>query len=212
MSGAIAIVGVGNVGAALAETFTRAGIDVLLGARPDKDLGDLLARCGGRAERVDPATAVRRAGLVVLAVPADAAVAALAGAAPLDGKIVVDATNPVRWQDGPVWAPPAEGSVAAELARAYPAARLVKGWNGFGAEIHAEPRLGGRPADLFLAGDDAGALAEVAALAERTGFRPIPAGPLRNAALLENLAVLWIHLAVREGRGRRIGFALVEPS
>ncbi len=37
-------------------------------------------------------------------------------------------------------------------------------------------------------------------------------GPmLRNAALLEkNLAVLWIHLAITEGRGRFIGFKLLE--
>ena len=38
----------------------------------------------------------------------------------------------------------------------------------------------------------------------------IDVGPLRNAAALENLAVLWIHLALIAGRGRFIGFKLHE--
>lgn len=45
-------------------------------------------------------------------------------------------------------------------------------------------------------------------VAEAAGFRPHDAGPLRNATLLENLAVLWIHLASQGGKGRQFSFRL----
>ena len=87
-----------------------------------------------------------------------------------------------------------------------PGARVVKGFNTFGAEIHLDPSLGGTVADVFLAGDDAEAKKAVAAVAEAAGFTPVDSGPLRNAAVLENLAILWIHLALREGHGRNWSF------
>ncbi len=43
-------------------------------------------------------------------------------------------------------------------------------------------------------------------LASAMGFRTFDAGPLRNAALLENLAVLWIQLATQGGLGRDHSF------
>lgn len=80
---------------------------------------------------------------------------------------------------------------------------------GARAEIHLDPSLGGTVADVFLAGDDAEAKKAVAAVAEAAGFTPVDSGPLRNAAVLENLAILWIHLALREGHGRSWAFKKV---
>ena len=62
-----------------------------------------------------------------------------------------------------------------------------------------------------VAGDDASAKATVLALARDMGFTPRDAGPLRNAAVLENLAVLWIHLATQSGMGRQFYFAFKTP-
>jgi hypothetical protein len=89
---------------------------------------------------------------------------------------------------------------------------VVKAFNTFGAEIHADPRLSAGPADVCLAGDDADAKRIVGEIATRAGFRPIDAGPVRNAALLENLAVLWIHLALVGGQGRDVAFKLLGRS
>lgn len=205
----IAIIGAGNVGANLGIRLTETGHEVTFGVRGDKDLGDLLAQCGDRASQATVAEAVAGADVVFLAVPAQAAVEALAGA-DLDGKIVVDCNNPVAWADGPMWAPPPEGSVTAQLAAAYPQARCVKGFSTFGAEFHRDPSLGDGAIDVHLAADDAEAKSRVAALAEAAGFTVVDSGPLRNAAVLENLAVLWIHLAITGGRGRFIGFKLLE--
>ncbi|MCA9708889.1 MAG: hypothetical protein KDK70_23795, partial [Myxococcales bacterium] len=102
-----------------------------------------------------------------------------------------------------------EGSNSAALAAALPGARVIKAFNTFGAEFHADPSLPGGGADVPIAGDDAEARQRVADLAESAGFTPIDAGPLRNAAVLENVAMLWIHLATVGGHGRSGAFKLV---
>ena len=205
----IAIIGAGNVGASLGIRLTEVGHDVVFGVRPGKDLSSVLEQCQGRASTAAVSEAVESAGLVFLAVPAEAAVQALVGT-DLDGRIVVDCNNPVAWDDGPVWAPPPEGSVTAQLAAAYPQARWIKGFATFGYEFHRDPSIAGTVIDVHLAGDDAEAKAQVAELSRAAGYEVIDSGGLRNAALLENLAVLWIHLAGIEGRGRFIGFKLLE--
>jgi hypothetical protein len=207
----IAIIGIGNVGGALAVRLARAGYAVRLGVREDskKDQGGLLERAGPNASVDTPAGAAAAADVVVLAVPGNAAVQAAVALGDLAGKVIVDTTNPVTWNAGPVLAPPAEGSNAAALAAALPGARVVKAFSTFGAEFHADPSLPGGPVDVQIASDDAEAKRTVAAIAERTGFNPVDVGPLRNAALLESLAVLWIHLASVGGRGRNAAFKLI---
>jgi predicted dinucleotide-binding enzyme len=128
----------------------------------------------------------------------------------ISGKVLVDCNNPLKWDDGPVHTPPPEGSLTAALAKAFPMARVLKGFSTFGAEFHLDPKLGSTNIDVQLAGDDAEAKALVSSIASRAGFTPVDAGPLRNAALLESLAILWIHLAMRGGHGREIGFKLLK--
>lgn len=204
----IAILGAGNVGGNLGVRLAASGFQVKFGVRAGSDSGELLARAGSNAEALGVREAVAAADIVFIATPTAVAVS-VARDAGLDGKIVVDCTNPLTWDDGPVWAPAAAGSVAAALAEAVPGARVIKGFNTFGAEIHLDPALGGTGADVFLAGDDAAAKKLVASVAERAGFSPVDSGPLRNAAVLENLAILWIHLALREGHGRTWAFKKV---
>jgi len=141
-------------------------------------------------------------------VPGGVAVEAATALGDLTGKVLVDCTNPIRWDQGPVWAPPAEGSNAAALAKALPGVAVVKAFSTFGAEFHADPSLSEGPVDVQLAGDAEGR-SRVADLARHAGFCPIDAGPLRNAAVLENLAVLWIHLATVGGHGREVAFKLL---
>ena len=207
MSG-VAVLGVGAVGAALGQRLTEVGRDVVFGIRPGRDVAALLASCGGRATAAPLAEACARAAVVFVALPAEDAVAALTDA-PLADRVVVDCTNPVDWRGAPVWAPPPAGSMTAELAAAHPRARLVKGFATFGASFHRDPQLAGRGVDVHLAGDDEAAKQTVAEIARTAGFTPLDCGPLRNAALLENLAVLWIHLA-RHGRGRDFAFQAVQ--
>jgi hypothetical protein len=198
----LAIIGAGRVGGALGRRLAALSHDVRFGLRDPSG-----AAPAGRAASVE--AALDAADVVLLAVPGDVAPAlAEAHAERLAGRIVVDATNPVSWSDGPVWHPPAAGSNAAAVAAAAAGARVVKAFNTFGAETHEDPRYGAQGATVPYAGDDAEAKAEVSALAEALGYTPVDAGPLRNAALLENLAVLWIHLAAKGGQGRQFALNL----
>jgi predicted dinucleotide-binding enzyme len=204
----VAILGAGRVGRALGERLLQTGASVRFGVRnPDKAAAALTGSLAG-APVLETAGAVADAEVVLLAVPAEAAVGAARSAGSLAGKILVDCTNPVRWDGGPVWAPPAEGSVAQALAAVLPGIPVIKGFNHFGAEIQRGPALATGPADAFFAGDNAAAKTTVLKLAARMGFRTHDAGPLRNAGLLENLAVLWIQLATAGGAGRNFSFRL----
>jgi len=189
----IAIVGSGNVGGALGSRLTAAGYHVNFGGRAPGSV----------------AAAAAQARFMFVAVPAAAAIEAVQSAGDVKGKIIVDCTNPLRWADGPVWAPPTEGSSAQALAKAFPNAAVVKGFNHFGAEIQGHPATATGPADAFFASDDADAKKAVMDLARAMGFSPKDAGPLRNAGVLENLAVLWIHLATVGGSGRQFAFQMI---
>ncbi|HZO14976.1 MAG TPA: NAD(P)-binding domain-containing protein [Polyangiaceae bacterium] len=205
----IAIVGAGNVGGNLGVTLAGAGYSVAFGVRPDADVSELLGRCQGRAEAKPIADAVASSDVVFLAVPGNVAVEAARSLGNVDGKVLVDCTNVLKWDAGPVWTPPPEGSGAAAIAKAVPGARVVKAFNTFGAEFHKNPKIGDQAADVYIAGDDADAKQLVAGIAERAGYTAVDAGPLRNAALLENLAILWIHLAMVGGKGRDFAFKIL---
>ena len=206
----IAIVGAGNVGGNLGIRLARSGFSLRFGIREGSDADEVIAKCEGKAEGASIPEAAKWADVIFLSVPANAALEAARSMGDLSGKVLVDCNNPLKWEDGPVHTPPPEGSITAALARAFPTARVVKGFNTFGAEFHLDPALGGASIDVQLAGDDAEAKALVSSIATRAGFTPVDMGPLRNAAHLESLAILWIHLAMRAGQGRQIGFKLLK--
>lgn len=204
----VAIIGAGNVGGGLGIRLSQSGIPVKFGVKPGSDVKTLLAQCKD-ASATAPEEAAAWGELVFFALPANVAVdVARSLAGTLRGKVVVDCNNPLTWQEGPVWAPPAEGSLAAAIAKAAPGARVVKGFNTFGAEFHKEPGRAGVAAQVFLASDDTEAKKLVSDVAKTAGFDPVDAGPLRNASVLENVAMLWIHLATVGGRGRDFTFVM----
>jgi predicted dinucleotide-binding enzyme len=154
----------------------------------------------------------------MLAVPWQAVPEVLAEAGDLAGKVLIDCTNALKWDaQGPIWAVPA----AEEIARQRPAARVVKAFNTLGAEhlgrlgaagTGGKGGEGSTKPDTFICGDDEAARQVVRSLGEEIGFGVVDAGPLRNARVLEHLAVLWIHLAMKGGLGRDIFFKVMRPA
>ena len=128
----IAVLGAGKVGQALAMRLHEAGYHVWFGVRAAPALKDdgapkrLMADPAPEpvelpvpeVPRLAIADAVRHAGVVFVALPADSAVEVLSAAPLPAGVIVVDCTNPLRWDHGPVHTPPEAGSVPAALAAA----------------------------------------------------------------------------------------------
>jgi predicted dinucleotide-binding enzyme len=167
----IGIIGGGRVGSALAESWRERGHDVIVSTR------DTVAEAAAHGDAV------------VLSVPAREAPEALAAAAPLDGKILLDATNNVGG-----------GPAGLELAALAPDARYVKALNTvFATFMHSTPPA--EPAACVYCGDDAEAKAAVAGLIEELGFEPVDAGGAQVTPLVEAFAKLVIGIAYRQGRG-----------
>jgi hypothetical protein len=208
----IAIIGAGNVGAALAGAFGRAGHAVELLVRNPADPAAAAAAQAAGA-RLRPAAGGSAAPVIVLATPYGAAVEALRALGPGNGRIVVDATNPLAMgPDGLGLALGFDQSGGEAIAAACPGFRVVKAFNTTGANIMADAgRFAPRPA-MFAAGDDPEARATALGLARDIGFEPVDAGPLRAARLLEAHAMLWIELALKRGLGRDFAFGLLRAA
>lgn len=206
----IAIIGAGNVGANLGVNLSRQGFPLRFGVLDPEKVKDVLARCENRAEAVTVEAAGAWADVVFLTVPASAAVQAGRALGDMKGKVLVDCTNAVGWNEGPVLTPAPEGSTPAALVKAFPGLRVVKGFSTFGAQFHLDPQVNGVSVDVPLAGDDVEAKALVASIATKAGFTPLDVGPLRNAAHLEGFAVLAMHLASKGGQGRDTAFKLLK--
>lgn len=206
----IAIIGAGNVGGTLGTAWAAKGHDVVFGVRDPREakVQELLRATGGKARAASVREAAAAAELVLLATPWGAAQDALRAAGDLKGKILVDATNPLK----PDFSGLALGhttSAGEEVARWAPGARVVKAFNTIGAQHMTDPRIAGQRPSMFVCGDDPAAKQTVAGLAEALGFEPVDAGPLTQARLLEPLAMLWISLAYAHGLGTNIGFRLL---
>lgn len=199
----IALIGTGNVGAALGRRFAEQGHTVIYGSRnpADTDVAALVGRTGRGATAAAPAAAAERAEIVVLAVPWTAAEDVVHSLGSLAGKIVVDPTNPRQMAADGFADYPFDDSMAERIARLAPGAHVVKAFNTLGAETMLDPALARAPVTIPLVGDDRAAKERVAALARAIGLEAVDVGPLRHARIVEGLHYLRANAA-----GGRINF------
>ena len=209
----IAIIGAGNVGGTLGVRWARNGHTVTFGARNPggEKLKTLLSSAGSAARAATIGEAVKDASVVVLATPWEGAQSALQAAGSLNGKILIDATNPVTMGlEGLRLVLGHTTSAGEQVASWATGARVVKAFNTTGAKNMADPKLGSQSASMFVCGDDAEARSTVMKLAEELGFEAVDCGPLSAARYLEPMAMLWIHLCVGLGRGPDFAFKIVK--
>ena len=205
----IAIIGSGNVGKALAKSGLKAGHKVTLTASTADHATEAAQETGAQAAH--PITeAVKDADLVIVAVPYDKLGEVFRGlGSSVDGKVVVDATNHVDTKDpGAVLG---TMSNAEEIQKRHPKVHVVKAFNYAFAARMAAPSVGGTRLDGFVAGDDQAAKDKVLEYVGSIGFRPIDAGPLVMARVLEGMALLNITLQIRHGWPWQNGWKLVGP-
>jgi 8-hydroxy-5-deazaflavin:NADPH oxidoreductase len=202
----IALIGAGNMGSGLARLIATAGHTLSITSR-NADKGRELARSVGAAYR--DRDVARDADIVIVATGYGEAAAALRSAGNLDGKVVVDITNPLT-ADYSGLTLGFETSAAEEIQKAFPKARVVKAFNTVFAQVLASgPKLDGEPVPVFVAGDDAQAREAVVALVKSLGFVPVEAGGVKNARFLEPVAALNIYLGYGAGRGTSIAPAWI---
>lgn len=204
----IAIIGAGNVGQALASSFTRAGHSVVVTAR-DPGHAASVAAATGAITASSNAAAAAAAGIVVLATPfssAEAIATEIRDA--VEGKVVIDVSNRMSFgPNGPEM--DTSTSNAEELARFLPGARIVKAFNTLFASNQSDPITLGVQLDGYVAGDDAAARATVLELVASLGLNPVDAGPLSRARQLESLAFLNITLNIANSGSWQSGWKLV---
>ncbi|QRR32443.1 NAD(P)-binding domain-containing protein [Hydrogenophaga sp. YM1] len=199
----ITVIGAGNMGAAFVKQLTRAGHQVSVTAR-DSAKAQAIASANTGARAVAAAGAADDADLVVLATGYADAVDALRSVGDLSGKPVLDITNPLT-ADYMGLTLGHSTSAGEELAKAFPGAAFVKGFNTVFAQVLADgPYLGGQTVSVFLASDSERAKQTARAVAESLGFAVVDAGSLKNARYLEPLAGLNIYLGYGAGLGTNI--------
>ena len=186
----VTIFGDGNMGTAIASVLAAGGatVDHITTSTEDpKVTGDL----------------------VVLAVPYPA-VAGIAEklADQLAGKTVVDITNPIDFSTFDSLTVPADGSSAAELAKALPSSRVLKAFNTNFAATLAAKQVDSIKTTVLIAGDDPEAKALLSDAVTAGGLDAIDVGGLSRARELESLGFLQVSLAIGEKINWDGGFAL----
>jgi predicted dinucleotide-binding enzyme len=98
-----------------------------------------------------------------------------------EGKTVIDATNAFGVLPEELGGLPS----SAVIAKAFPGAKFVKGFNHLpAATLAADPIVEGGHRVVFLSSDDEDATAPVAALAKQLGFAPVKLGKLNEGGAL----------------------------
>lgn len=197
----IAVLGTGVVGETLATKLVSLGHDVRMGSR-DANHPKATAwamRAGDHASHGTFAGAAAFAELVICAVNGEAAIEALtmAGAANLAGKPLLDLGNRLRFEPGK---PPVSlfvdgDSLAEEIQRTFPDAKVVKSLNTMNCRVMVEPSLVPGEHHVFLSGNDAGAKEAVRRLLREFGWTDaciLDLGDVTTARGPEAIMPLWL--------------------
>ena len=197
MTTRIGIIGSGIVGQTLANGFVKHGYEVLIGTQTRSKHDELRTKTHGKAQVGSFADAARFGDVVVLAVKGLGAEEAIqdAGLQHLDGKIVIDTTNPIAD------APPVNGvltyftamneSLMERLQQAAPRVRFVKAFSCVGNAMMVNPMLGSGKPTMFICGNDAAAKTEVTHILDQFGFDVEDCGAVEGARAIEPLCILW---------------------
>ncbi|MHA7304851.1 NADPH-dependent F420 reductase [Arthrobacter sp. TMN-49] len=207
-----AILGTGTVGRTIAARMAELGHTVTIGTRdPEATLARTEADAMGTAPfsvwaAGNPGIALARfadaaagAELIVNATNGAASldVLAHAGAQNLEGKVILDVANPLDFGNGmpPTLLVKGTDSLAEQIQRAFPAARVVKSLNTLNAALMVNPNLLAETSTVFVSGNDDGAKGIVVELLKDFGHQDvIDLGDITTARGAEMLLPVWLRL------------------
>ena len=209
----IAVLGTGAVGRTLASRLAELGNEVMIGTRdPAKTQAKTAPDASGnppfsawlagnpRVQLGTFAEAATHGELLVNATQGSASLEALekAGEARLNGKVLVDISNPLDFSKG---MPPTlfvrdSDSLAEQIQRAFPKVKVVKTLNTLNARLMVNPgQLAGGDHSVFLSGNDAQAKKTVSELLRSFGWQDIiDLGDISTARGPEMLLAAWLRL------------------
>ena len=192
----VGVLGSGDVAKSLAEGFIKHGHQTMIGTRDTAKLAEWQrnhpnAKVGSFSETATFGE------VLALAVKGSAAadVLRMAGSANLDGKLVMDACNPIAD------APPVNGvlkffttldeSLMERLQREFPKAHFVKAFNSVGHRQLVNPQYKAGKPTMFICGNDDGAKVIAAQILEQFGWETADMGRVESARAIEPLCILW---------------------
>lgn len=197
MKNKIGILGSGIVARTLGAGFLKHGYEVTMGTRDPGKLAEWHKGDGAKAVIGSFSDAAYNADIIVLAVAGSAAESALemAGAPVLDGKTIIDATNPIAAE------PPVNGvlqfftgpneSLMERLQAKFPNANFVKAFSCVGSALMVNPHYRGGAPTMFICGNDANAKDDVHYILDQFGWETEDLGAVEAARAIEPLCILW---------------------
>jgi 8-hydroxy-5-deazaflavin:NADPH oxidoreductase len=191
-----AIVGFGKIGQALAHAFARKDMDVTVASRRTPAELEPEARAIGPKVVAQSLEEALKADTIFLAVPFGEHRDVAKALPSWKGKTIIDAMNSF-----PI--PPEELDglpSSAFVAKSFPGAKLVKGFNHLGAaKLATDPEVEGGYRVVFLSSDDDDAVAPVAEVAKELGFAPVKLGKLNEGGwLVHARGSTWGHLIFQD--------------
>jgi 8-hydroxy-5-deazaflavin:NADPH oxidoreductase len=184
----IGFIGSGMIGGTVARLAVAAGYDVVVSnSREPSTLQGLVDELGPHARAATASEAAAAGDLVVVSIPLRAVNDV--PVEPLRGKVVVDTNNYYPQRDGQIAAIDDGTSSAGQLLQEHlPDSKVVKVFNNiFFQHLLGLARPDGAPdrSALPIAGDDAGAKADVTAFLDAIGYDAVDAGPLAASRLYQ---------------------------
>lgn len=191
----VGVLGSGDVGRVLAAGFATLGHEVKIGSRD----AEKLRAWASTNTRISTGTfgdAARFGDILVLATLGTATIEVIrmAGLEAFDGKVVIDATNPLDFSKGmpPTLFTGTTDSLGEQVQRLVPKARVVKAFNTVGNAHMVNPQFPGGPPDMFLCGNDAEAKKIVTQICEHFGWGVVDVGGIEGSRYLEPMCLVWV--------------------
>jgi predicted dinucleotide-binding enzyme len=176
----IGVIGSGRIGGTLGAIWLKAGHEVMFSSLDLEHDKALAARLGGKARAGTSKEAAAFGEVLLMAVPYGALPQLGRDlAAPIKGKVVIDACNPFPARDGEIATWAREKGAGLASAELLPGARIVRAFNAIGYSrlpVLAEQK--GERTGMPIAGDDASAIAVASRLVRDAGLEPVLVGPL----------------------------------
>ena len=196
----VGVLGSGDVGRVLAAGFAGLGHEVKIGSRDPEKLREWASASARLSAGTFAETAQFGDILVLATLGAGAADAIkLAGLDAFDGKVVIDATNPLDMSKGmpPTLFVGTTDSLGEQIQRLIPKARVVKAFNTVGNAHMINPQFPGGPPDMFICGNDAEAKKIVSQICDAFGWGVIDIGGIEGSRYLEPMCMTWVLYGVR---------------
>ena len=186
----VAVIGLGNIGKTVAINLVKGNRPVIIADRKLEKTKALSAKLGGLAYPMEISAAIKEADIIVFAIWYNAIKELLKQyASELQGKIIVDPSNPIAPDDkgGFVKTIGENESAGQILAALLPKnAKLAKALGTLSADsLEKAAFQKPEPAVLFYATDVTGINTEIEDLIRDNGFEPVHAGGLDQSARIE---------------------------